>query len=182
MHLLLIGPRASGKSSIGRRLARRLDRPFIDLDDRVAAQFAEHSIVKIWQVHGEAAWRAGEVDALKHVLADSTFAVVALGGGTPAINEAEQILIDARTASRVFTVYLRASVQHLAERLIRNPGDRPTLIGEDVVTEIESVLEHRAPIYEALADMICDTDDCDEDHVAVLIEHELRRRHVLPRH
>lgn len=166
MLALLIGARASGKTSLGRRLAATRGLAFIDLDDRVLARFQEATIRDVWAAHGESAWRAGEVAEVRRLLAepDGPGRIVALGGGTPCIDEARSLLDTARAEGRVRIVYLRALAATLAGRLREAPGDRPVLTagegdeGDGVAQEVSRVLERREPTYAALADAICDND------------------------
>jgi shikimate kinase len=156
MNTLLIGARGSGKSAIGRRLAKLGDLRFVDLDDRVLARFDEDTVQAIWATHGEGAWREAEVEALRDVL-DSDDQIVALGGGTPMIDAAREMIEASRRADSVRVVYLKGSVELLTERLGRRCGDRPSLTGKDVVEEISDVLEQREPTYLALADLVYET-------------------------
>ena len=82
-----MGLRGSGKTTIGRRLADALGMPFIDLDEQVLATFTEDSVGRVWAAHGEQAWRRAESSALTTVVEDDD-RVIALGGGTPMIEQA----------------------------------------------------------------------------------------------
>src|SRR4051812_8462078 len=80
-HVWLVGMMGSGKSTVGKRLAARLDRPFVDLDERIETE-AGRSIGDIFERDGEPAFRALESRVLARV-ADGPDAVVATGGGAP---------------------------------------------------------------------------------------------------
>lgn len=150
---------ASGKSTVGPRLARRLECAFVDLDD-VIEKAAGRSIPDIFAAEGEAAFREREATALRATAAEE-HVVVALGGGALAQPDA---LRWARAAGTV--VYLQASPAELARRLAEAPDDRPLLrdaggqrlTGEALRTRIEAMLAERAPHYER-ADLILDTDE-----------------------
>ncbi|MHC4416103.1 MAG: shikimate kinase [Planctomycetota bacterium] len=158
MNTLLIGLRGCGKTTVGRVLAARLRRPFIDLDEVVLASFSEPTVHAVWSVHGEPAWRAAEVRILvDHLRADGQ--VLALGGGTPMITAARQRMEAEQRAGRVRVVYLRCAANELARRLTRQPGDRPPLTGSDPVAEISPVLAAREPTYRRLADLELDVTD-----------------------
>ena len=85
MHVLLMGLRGSGKTTVGGLLADRLGCPCIDLDERVLSTFAESTVTAVWATHGEDAWRAAEATTLSELLAGTGPDVIALGGGTPMI-------------------------------------------------------------------------------------------------
>ncbi|MCP3902833.1 MAG: shikimate kinase [Planctomycetes bacterium] len=174
MNTLLIGPRASGKTSLGRRLASRRDRRFVDLDDVVLDGFEETSVRAVWAEHGEEAWRAGEVEALRRVLAEPD-QVVALGGGTPVIPEARTLMEAARRSGAARVLYLRCSAVELRRRLARTPGDRPRLTETAVPDEVAEVLARREPIYEQVADAIIDANGNDLDGLVERLEAALSR-------
>lgn len=156
MNIILIGLRASGKTTIGRLLAQRLERPFIDLDDRALSRFQQKSIRDVWIERGEDAWRKAEAAALQEILQDNG-QVIALGGGTPMIAEVQRTLQAARNAESLRIVYLKCSVGELQRRLTANPGDRPSLTAAGLTSEIASVLAQREPTYLSLADSQYDT-------------------------
>jgi shikimate kinase len=176
MNILLIGPRGCGKTTVGRLLAERCGRRFVDLDDRVLARFAEDSVHEVWASHGEAVWRAGEAAAVSEVL-DADDQVVALGGGVPMIDAARVRIEAGRSAGHIRVVYLKCSADELARRLRAAPGDRPSLTGSGVVDEIAAVLRQRQATYEALADVICDASDPDARVVAAAV---MRRLGIAP--
>lgn len=158
MNILLIGPRGSGKSTIGPRLAEAMALPFIDLDERVLNCFEEQSVSEIWAVHGESAWRNAEIDILDSVLGDDR-QVIALGGGVPMIEVARHRIDVARREGEAVVVYLRCDSDELRERLSQQPGDRPSLTGDDPLEEIKAVLSRREPVYQGLTDRVIETAD-----------------------
>ncbi len=154
MHVLLMGLRGSGKTTVGGLLARQLDGEFVDLDDRVLAAFAETTVTDVWAAHGEQAWRAAETRVLQELLNRSAarLSVIALGGGTPMIESARGDIEAARTAGTATVVYLRCVVEELERRLAGQTDDRPSLTGADPVGEIADVMTTREPVYRSLAD------------------------------
>jgi len=177
MHVLIIGPRASGKTSVGRWLAAHLDRPFVDLDDRALAQFAQTTVADVFEQLGEDAWRAAEVAALNAVLPEDAPHILALGGGTPMIESAQRCIEHEQSRGRAFVVYLRTDPVVLRQRLAAELGDRPSLTGNDPIEEVEQIVAQRAPTYEALAELICDTDERSTDEIGGIIAAELHRHH-----
>ncbi|MCZ6836158.1 MAG: AAA family ATPase [Planctomycetota bacterium] len=155
MNVLLIGSRGCGKSTLGRLASQILDRTFVDLDDRVLACFEESSVIDIWATHGEAAWRLAEQETLEIALKTDD-QIIALGGGVPMIDAARRRMEDARQSGEVAIVYLRCPIDELQQRLRQETGDRPGLLGDDPVAEIEAVLAAREPTYRTLADHVLD--------------------------
>ncbi len=152
MHVLLMGLRGSGKTTVGGLLAERLGCPFIDLDQRVLATFAESTVTAVWATHGEDAWRAAEATTLDELLATTSPDVIAMGGGTPMIESVSAALATARTAGTATVVYLRCTARELQRRLAGETDDRPSLTGADPAIESEAVLATREPVYRTLAD------------------------------
>lgn len=119
--VFLVGFMGSGKSRVGRALARRLGWRFLDLDRRVEAR-AGRSIARIFRDSGEAAFRRAETAELKKLvgeLADSRGTVVALGGGVPAQPANRRLL------RNKLTVFLDVSVTTLWRRCRTGRGTRP---------------------------------------------------------
>lgn len=158
MNLLLIGLRGSGKSTFGRKLALRLGRPFIDLDDLTPGEMGEVAVAEAFTRHGEPAFRTAEIQALTRVLNHDN-QVIALGGGTPTAPGFVDLLVQARARTPARLIYLRASADFLRLHL-RNARNahRPSLTGKDLLAEIDEILARRDPIYTSLADAIvaCD--------------------------
>lgn len=151
-HILLIGLRASGKSTIGAEVAARLSLPFIDLDDRTARLLGFARAGEALVQRGERDFRAAESTVLAKLL-DGPPAVAALGGGTPTAPGAAALIEDARRKHRAFVVFLDPPLDVLSERLTRSAGDRPSLTGRGVVEEIGELASLRRPLYAALADL-----------------------------
>ena len=165
MNILLIGLRGCGKSTVGRLVARRLERPFVDLDEQVLGTFPEATVWAVWSARGEPAWRDAEARAVDDVL-EGSGVVVALGGGTPMIDAARQRLEREQRQGRAVIVYLRCATAQLAQRLAADGGDRPSLTGAGTVAEIETVLADREPVFRRLADFECDVTDVTTEQAA----------------
>ncbi len=166
MNLVLIGLRGSGKTTIGRLVAQRLGRPFIDLDDETARALGGTSVGEAFTKHGEAAFRKAEARALAIGLkADAR--VIALGGGTPTAPGAADLLRRERDAGRAIIVYLAAEAGTLRERLRQTDmTKRPSLTGADPLAEIEAVLGKRDPLFRELADEVMETNGASVEEVA----------------
>lgn len=111
----LAGFMASGKSTVGKRVAEHLDLPFVDLDTRVCALASGRTVPQIFAEEGEAGFRRRELEALRQVCEEPP-AVVALGGGTVLLPKAPAIL-----ARRMVVVVLEVPWTVVEARLV---GDR----------------------------------------------------------
>jgi shikimate kinase len=150
----LIGYRGSGKTTVARELARRLGFDCIDADDEIE-QRAGKSIAEIFADDGEAVFREIESDVVED-LCRLRRTVVALGGGA-IMSEANRTAV--RLAGKV--VWLIASVATIAERVAVDESTRtrrPNLTAGGGLSEIETVLTMREPIYRACATFEVDTE------------------------
>lgn len=143
--LVLIGPMGAGKTSVGRRVAKALGRPFFDTDIAVAR---EHGAIEgIFIEHGEDYFRALERAAVCDGLA--TGGVVSLGGGAVLDADTQVDLAGHRVV--LLTVEPRVVAGRVRE------SARPLLQGEDPVQRWSEIYAARRPIYEKLADLTIDT-------------------------
>lgn len=149
--LLLIGLRASGKTTLGSALASRLGVEFIDLDDRTAGELGAASAGDALRAHGEEPFRAAELRALR-AACEGPPRVIALGGGTPTAPGAARFIDGLRREGRAVVVFLDPPLATLQARLSKNAGDRPSLTGRGVVEEVDEIARLRRPLYAALAD------------------------------
>jgi shikimate kinase len=137
--IVLVGMMGAGKSSIGRRLAGRLNIPFVDADAEIE-EAASMSIADIFAVHGEPYFRAGEARVIARLLEHGP-QVLATGGGA---------FINAQTRANIrdkaVSVWLKADLDVLTRRL-RRRNDRPLLKTEDPIATLSKLLVVRDPIY-----------------------------------
>ncbi len=162
--IVLIGMMGVGKSTVGKRLAQRLDMSFVDADTEIE-RAAGYTIPEIFEKYGEAHFRDGERRVIARLLRDQPAHVLACGGG--AFNDPET---RARVAEKGISVWLTAELETLAKRVSKR-GNRPMLAGEeDVLSRLHKLSAEREPFY-ALADLKIDTSDGDpEDSVSRVIE------------
>jgi shikimate kinase len=145
MSIVLIGYRGSGKTTIGRRVADRLARRFLDLDD-VIVQKAGKSIRQIFADHGEAHFRELESQAVAEaaVLADC---VIAMGGGAM-LRPGNR---DAIAAAAHEVIYLKCDAEELSRRIQADPAtaaNRPNLTGlGGGIDEVRKLSIEREPVY-----------------------------------
>ncbi|CAB4934202.1 unannotated protein [freshwater metagenome] len=144
--VVLIGPPGSGKSTIGKALAKHLGVKFLDTDKYVERNYGK-KISDIFVEEGEEKFRELEYEALQESLIESDY-IVALGGGAP-IAERAQLLIKECNARIVF---LDISLSVAAPRVGFN-RDRPLLLGNPRA-QWQALYELRRPIYESLATSI----------------------------
>lgn len=165
--IVLIGLMGAGKSTVGRRLAKRLSVPFIDSDDEIK-KAAGCSIEDIFELYGEAEFRAGEKRVMDRLMDEGPM-VLATGGG--AFINAD---IRARILSASTSVWLSAGLDALVDRTSRR-GGRPLLKTGDPRKTLEKLITERYPIYEK-ADITIDTDDESHDSAVNLIIQALKDR------
>jgi shikimate kinase len=160
-NLVLIGYRATGKTAVGARLAARLHRPFVDLD-QVLVQEAGGSIADIVAQGGWADFRRREkelVGRYRHARGQ----VLATGGGV--VLDRDNV---AALRENGIIIWLTADPAAIQARLAQDqPRDanRPSLTGGDTIREVAEVLEQRFPFYQAAAQIIVDTTHRDVDQV-----------------
>ncbi len=161
--LVLIGYRGTGKLTVGRILAQRLGRSFLDCDREIEAR-AGRPIREIFAESGEAAFRDWEERTLADLTALESPLVLATGGGA-VLREANR----RRLRGFGFIAWLTAHPSHLAHRLetdSRSLAERPPLTAAGTLDEIVQVLELRTPLYRELADVEIETGDRSPDEVA----------------
>jgi len=140
--LFLIGQAACGKSTLGRALARRTGRPFVDLDTEVE-RMAGATVPEIFATRGEEAFRVLESRALSEIIARADSSILACGGGTPCRPGAIDAMLAAGTV-----VLLRADPDITVRRILDAPGTRPRLEGvADLRRALADEWASRAPAY-----------------------------------
>jgi shikimate kinase len=160
MGVVLIGYRGSGKTTVGRELARRTGQSFVDADDLIVAR-AGKTIREIFEQHGEPAFRDHESAVLADVLRRPDH-IVSVGGGA-LDREANRPLF---TGGRNRVVYLRCDANTLLDRItsdVQTAAMRPALtkLGGSLA-EINAVLSRREPVYRLVS-----TDEIDVTDLSV---------------
>src|ERR1700722_12069455 len=145
LSIALVGMMGVGKSSIGRRLAARLEVPFVDADAEIE-KAAGMSIADIFARHGEADFRSGEARVIARLL-DGGPQVLATGGGAV-------MNIDTRAAIKVkgVSIWLTAEVDVLMRRIHKRRHERPMLQTAAPAARLRELLAEREPAY-ALSDL-----------------------------
>lgn len=155
--LVLIGMMGAGKTTVGRRLAHRLGRRFLDSDEEVE-RAAGSSIEEIFAKHGEAEFRSGEARVISRLLKEEGI-VLATGGGA-FINAETRELVKATAVS----VWIKADFDLLFARVSRR-SNRPLLKTANPRESLKALIEARYPIY-AEADLTVISRDVPQDSVA----------------
>ena len=158
-NIALIGFMGVGKTAVGRVLAEKLRKNFVELDSLIE-QRAGKPIPDIFQQDGEVAFRELELEVTKEVATDENL-VIACGGGI-VLNK---INID-RLRANARIIYLTASPGVILKRVANEEGQRPLLEVNNPIQTIREMLSFRKPFYERAADITIDTSKLDIDAVA----------------
>lgn len=164
--LSLVGYRGTGKSTVGRILADRLHRPFLDADLEIEAR-AGRSIRSLFAESGESVFREWEERTIRELVAGHPGAVIATGGGAVLRSSNRDLLL-----AHGGVVWLTAEPGELARRLAQDAksgAERPSLTSAGTIAEIAEVLAARSPLYDGVADVTIDTLDRTPEDVADLI-------------
>jgi shikimate kinase len=137
--IALIGMMGAGKSTVGRRLAKRLGLPFVDADEEIEAA-AGLSIAEIFERYGEAHFRDGERRVLARLI-EGPPRVIAAGGGAFMDSETRALML-----ARCTAIWLDVEVEILAERVARR-DHRPLLRNQDPLTRLRDLAALRNPVY-----------------------------------
>ena len=137
--IALVGMMGVGKTSIGRRLAQRLQIPFVDADQEIV-DAAGLSIPEIFEKFGEAHFRDGERRVIARLF-DGKRKIIATGGGAFVNEETRKLMLE-----RAIVIWLDADIDTLVERTARK-GDRPLLANGDAREILTKLAQERNPLY-----------------------------------
>lgn len=160
--IVLIGPPGSGKSTVGRALAQKLNRDFIDTDQLIEEKTGK-TITDIFVIEGEEVFRELEFATLKEVL-DVEAGVISLGGGAPISTAAQKAIRESNST----VIFLDVSLATAAPRVGFN-RDRPLLLGNPRA-QWQALSDQRRPIYEDLATHAIKVDDMRLETIIATIE------------
>ncbi|MGA2839171.1 MAG: shikimate kinase AroK [Steroidobacteraceae bacterium] len=170
-NIFLIGPMGSGKSAVGRHLARLFHLTFYDSDADIEAKTGV-DISFIFEKEGEAGFRMREKESIERLTRLESI-VLATGGG--AVIEADNRRV---LAERGIVVYLETSIEQQLERT-RHARHRPLLNDTDPEEKLKELMLRRAALYAEIANITVSTDGRRVQLVAEEIQQELRRAHGL---
>ena len=143
--IVLIGPMGVGKTTIGKKLAKRLELPFVDTD--VLITKAHGPVQEIFATQGEIVFRKYEEEAV--ALALKTSQVIATGGGAVLSGDTQRLL------DQAIVIYLSTNGRHMKSRLEK--GNRPLL--QNGMDDWNRIYQERKPLYEALCDIEIETSE-----------------------
>ena len=161
MLIALIGFMGSGKSTVGRELARKMAYPFVDTDEEIERK-AKKSIPEIFEEHGEKYFRRLEEEVLSEIIENNEEMVISTGGGI-VLSEGNRRILREKTT----TILLQAGVEELYNRL-KDETNRPLLAVENPQEEIKRLLEEREEYYNT-ADIKVNTDGLQVAEIVELI-------------
>lgn len=161
MLIALIGFMGSGKSTVGRELARKMAYPFVDTDEEIERK-AKKSIPEIFEEHGEKYFRRLEEEVLSEIIENNEEMVISTGGGIVLSERNRRILRE-----KTITILLQAGVEELYNRL-KDETNRPLLAVENPQEEIKRLLEEREEYYNT-ADIKVNTDGLQVAEIVELI-------------
>ena len=148
--IALVGMMGVGKTTVGRRLAKRLSLPFFDSDDEI--ELASGRTVKgYFRDHGEAAFRQGERRVIRRLLSGEPI-ILATGGGAFIPEPTRKVI-----RKRALTVWLRAEHSVILDRVSRK-NTRPLLDVPNKAEKLQMLIDERYPIY-AQDDIVVDSND-----------------------
>lgn len=151
-NIILIGFMGCGKTSVGIRLSYRMKRTMVDTDKWIEKK-QKMTITDIFDTYGEDAFRRMETECLKELIQAADGQIISVGGGLPVREENHRLL---RKLGRV--IYLKVTPETVYLRL-KDDTSRPLLQVEEPLDQICSLMEKRAPVYEACADVIVEASE-----------------------
>ena len=166
MKIVLLGYMASGKSTIGREISKKLDMKFIDLDDYISKR-EKRSISEIFKVEGEIYFRKIESLYLGEILNSKDSFILSLGGGTPCYSNNMELILNSEASS----IYIKAGIKTLVSRLTAEKNRRPLVAELEDDKLVEFVAKHlfeRRFFYEQ-ASMTVNTEDKSTEEITTEI-------------
>ncbi|MEO8945740.1 MAG: shikimate kinase [Gemmatimonadaceae bacterium] len=162
-HVVLVGLPGVGKSTVGRAVAGKLGRPFVDLDVQIERSFGK-SVSRIFGEDGEATFRNAEVEVTA-LVAETSPAVIAPGGGW-VLNS----LATAHLRDRGRIIYLRVSPDGAVQRMGRGIARRPLLrAAPDPRETLRLMYEFRRPLYEGCSEITVETSGVGRSNVIAMV-------------
>jgi shikimate kinase len=169
-HIALVGFMASGKSTIGKRLARKLKLAFFDTDDLVVKEHG--SISDIFYSEGEGAFREYEHAAIGHVVDEGQPGIIACGGGALSYEPSRKLL-----KKRAYRIFIKVTPEQVLERLRKSRNVRPLLGPTPTLSKIKQLYTKRLPQY-AHADWVLEADGMSTAQVVEAIVEWMHKKKI----
>lgn len=150
-NIILIGPMGAGKTTIGKKLAKQLNRPFIDADNCIEQRLGV-SIATIFDTEGEAGFRQREFAVLNDILSENKQAIIATGGGCVLTEGCRKLIVGQR-----LVVHIDVGLEQQFHRL-KLDRKRPILQGGNLRSKLQKLRQQRHNIYRSLADVYLQSD------------------------
>lgn len=164
-NIFLVGLMGAGKTSVGRQLARRLGKTFVDSDQEIERATGVR-IPVIFEIEGEAGFRERETRILAELVRQRDI-VLATGGGAVLAPENRALL-----SANGTVIYLRATPVELWKRT-RHDRNRPLLRTADPLVRLVELFEQRDPLYTSVADLVVETGTQSVGRLVHRLVHEL---------
>ncbi|MBI5220156.1 MAG: shikimate kinase [Bacteroidia bacterium] len=164
MKIFLTGFMGCGKTSAGKILSKKINIPFIDLDQYIE-NTTNLSVSRIFLQQGESRFRETERSVLEKIISIEN-GIIATGGGTPCYQNNMELMNTAGT-----TIYIKRSISFLLEKLAEDNKNRPLLKGKtkpQILNYINEILPAREPYY-LMSKIIIDTEESNAEKIAGLI-------------
>jgi shikimate kinase len=169
-HVALVGFMAAGKSTVGKKLARKLKCSFFDTDDLIVAEHGQVS--DIFYNEGEATFRRYEHAAIAHVLEEGEPGIVALGGGALTYEPTQKLL-----KKRAYRVFIKVTPEQVLERLRNSKRVRPLLGPTPSLSRIKELYTKRMQNY-AHADLVVEADGMTTSQIVDSIVEWLNKKKI----
>lgn len=166
-HIIIEGFMGSGKSKVGKTLAKNMKLPYIDVDKLIIAKM-NMSVNDIFERFGEPYFRAIESFILKQLLDEKKRSIICIGGGMATM---EQNLVYLKKLGKV--VYLKKPAAELVARLEEKRADDPFFKGAKIADTVKKMLAEREPYYKKAADMVLDAKGMTSEQMAEAIQKQL---------
>ncbi len=161
---------AAGKSTIGKKVARKLGAAFYDIDDLIVE--AHGSVSDIFYAQGEKKFREYEHDAIEHVIESGAPGIMALGGGAVTFEPTLKLL-----KKRTYRIFIKVPPEQILGRLRRSKRVRPLLGPAPSLSKIKELYAQRMPHY-SHADFVVEADDLSTAQIVERILEWLRHKRI----
>ncbi|MDE2482406.1 MAG: shikimate kinase [bacterium] len=169
-HIALVGFMAAGKSTIGKKLARKLKCAFFDTDDLIVKDHGQVS--DIFYEEGEKAFREYEHAAIAHVIDEGEPGIMALGGGALTFDPTLKLL-----KKRTYRVFIKVTPEQVLERLRKSRRVRPLLGPTPSLSRIKELYLKRMPQY-AHADLVIEADGMSTSQIVDAIVEWMHKKRI----